>query len=346
MRFTAIGVVIAGIAGLFAYMGGWLTPHALTSASIINRFEKVNGLHPGFRRNHAKGVCVSGYFQSSGRGAALSKASVFLPGRVPIIGRFSLSGGQLYVIDSPHTVRGLGILFKLPNGEEWRTAMINLPVFTVNTARGFYDQLLASSPDPATGKPDPARMGAFLAKHPEAAKAMQLIYGHPFSSGLENSTYNSLNAFRFVNAGGAVVPVRWTMVPVQAFEPIGTATPGQDDKNYLFDAVIASIHSHPLEWHLVITVGQPGDPTNDATVPWPPDRQQVDAGMLIIDHVQSEETSPARDINFDPLVLPDGIVASDDPLLSARSAAYSQSFTRREGEPKEPSAVSTAETEK
>jgi len=38
--------------------------------------------------------------------------------------------------------------------------------------------------------------------------------------------------------------------------------------------------------------------------------------------------------------------ASDDPLLSARSAAYSQSFTRREGEPKEPSAVSTAETEK
>jgi catalase len=346
MQFIAIGVVIAGIAGLFAYTGGWLTPHALTPASLINRFEQVNGLHPGFRRNHAKGVCVSGYFESSGRGAALSKASVFLPGRVPVIGRFSLSGGQPYVTDSPHTVRGLGILFKLPNGEEWRTAMINLPVFTVNTAQGFYDQLLASRLDLATGKPDPARMSAFLAKHPEAAKAMQLIRGHPFSSGLENSTYNSLNAFRFINPGGAVVPVRWALVPVQAFEPIATATPGKDDKNYLFDAVIASIHSHPLEWHLVITVGQPGDPTNDATVPWPPDRRQVDAGTLVIDHVESEETSPARDINFDPLVLPDGIAASDDPLLSARSAAYSQSFTRREGEPKEPSAVSTAETEK
>jgi len=88
MRFTAIGVVIAGIAGLFAYMGGWLTPHALTPASMINRFEHLNGLHPGFRRNHAKGVCVSGHFESSGRGAALSKASVFLAGRIPIIGRF------------------------------------------------------------------------------------------------------------------------------------------------------------------------------------------------------------------------------------------------------------------
>jgi catalase len=38
-------------------------------------------------------------------------------------------------------------------------------------------------------------------------------------------------------------------------------------------------------------------------------------------------------------VLPAGIKASDDPLLSARSAAYSQSFTRRAGEPKTPSAA-------
>jgi len=32
---------------------------------------------------------------------------------------------------------------------------------------------------------------------------------------------------------------------------------------------------------------------------------------------------------FDPLVLPAGIAPSDDPLLSARSAVHSQSFTRR-----------------
>jgi len=346
IRFAAIGVVIAGIAGLFAYAGGWLTPHALTPASMINTFEKVNGPHPGFRRNHAKGVCVSGYFESNGRGVALSKASVFLPGRVPIIGRFALAGGQPYVADAPHTVRSMAILFKLPDGEEWRTGINNTPVFSVNTPQGFHDQLLASALDPATGKTDPARMNDFLAKHPESAKAIQLIRTYPVSSGFANSTYNSLNAFRFINAGGAVVPVRWAMVPVQPYEPISTADQGRDDKNYLFDALIASIHSHPLEWHLVITVGQPGDPTNDATLPWPPDRQQIDTGTLTIDHVESEDISSARDINFDPLVLPNGIAASDDPLLSARSAAYAQSFTRREGEHKDPSAVSTAETEK
>ena len=345
-RFAAICVVVAGIASLFAYAGGWLTPHRLTPNAMINTFEAVNGSHPGFRRNHAKGVCVSGYFESNGRGVALSKAAVFRSGRVPVIGRFALAGGQPYAADAPQTVRSMALLFKLPNGEEWRTGMNNIPVFPVKTAQAFHDQLLASALEPATGKPDPDKMKAFLARYPETARALSLIGNRPVSSGFDNSTYNSLNAFRFINASGAVVPVRWSMAPVQPFEPISTADSGKADKNYLFDALIAAIHRHPLQWHLVVTVGHPGDPTDDATLPWPPDRQQIDVGTLTIDHVASEDTSPARDINFDPLILPDGIAGSDDPLLSARSATYSQSFTRREGERKEPSAVSTAETGK
>jgi catalase len=96
----------------------------------------------------------------------------------------------------------------------------------------------------------------------------------------------------------------------------------------------------------VITVGQPGDPTNDAAIQWPEGREQVDVGTLTLDLIESDDTSPARDINFDPLILPDGISPSDDPLLSARSAIYSQSFTRRAGETKEPSAVTPAEVRK
>ncbi|MBV9390650.1 MAG: YceI family protein [Verrucomicrobia bacterium] len=320
-----------------------LTPPALSPALMVNTLEQNNGLHPGFRRVHAKGVGVSGYFESNGRGVALSKASVFLPGRVPIIGRFSLSPGQPYAPDAPRTTRGMAILFKLPEGEEWRTGMLNIPVFSVNTPEGFYDQLLALASYPETGNPDPARLQAFLAKHPESAKARQLIRSYPVSSGFANGTYNSLDAFRFINAKGAAVPVRWSMVPAQPFEPISAVDPGQADKNYLFNALIASIHNHPQQWHLVVTVGQPGDPTNDATIPWPSNRQQIDVGTLTINQVESEDTSPARDINFDPLVLPNGIAASDDPLLGTRSAAYAVSFTRREGEHKDPSAVSHAE---
>jgi catalase len=341
-----IGVLVAGVAGLFLYSGGWFTPHALSPATFIATFEQINGEHPGFRRNHAKGVCISGYFNSNGRGAALSKASIFQPGRVTVIGRFSLSGGQPSAADLPHTVRGLGIRFTVPGGEEWRTAMVNLPVFPARTPRAFYELLEASAPDPATGKPAADKMEAFQAKYTESAKAMDYIRSQPMSSGFENTTFNGLNAFRFINAAGAVAWVRWSMAPVQPFKPISTTDTEQGDKNYLFDALIASLHRHPLEWHLVVTVAQPGDPTDDATIPWAADRQQIDVGTLTIDHVESDDTSPARDINFDPLILPDGMAASDDPLLSARSAVYSQSFTRREGEHKDASAVSSAETER
>ena len=93
-RFALIGVALAAVAGTFAYLGGWFTPNDLTPARFIDGFEQVDGVHPGFRRNHAKGVGVSGFFESNGNGVRLSKAVVFRPGRVPVIGRFSLGGGQ------------------------------------------------------------------------------------------------------------------------------------------------------------------------------------------------------------------------------------------------------------
>ena len=126
-------------------------------------------------------------------------------------------------------MRGLGLQFSLPDGELWRTAMINLPVFPFHTPEAFYEQLLASKPDPGTGKPDPAKLQAFLARYPETAEAMKIIKGQPASSGFGNSTFHSLNAFRFINAAGESNPVRWMLTPEQPFEPARRAEPtGQE----------------------------------------------------------------------------------------------------------------------
>jgi catalase len=89
-RFVLIGVALAAVAVTFAYLGGWFTPNAITPARFTDVFEQVEGTHAGFRRNHAKGVGVSGFFESNGNGARLSEAAVFRPGRVPVVGRFSL----------------------------------------------------------------------------------------------------------------------------------------------------------------------------------------------------------------------------------------------------------------
>src|SRR5207237_1412647 len=145
--------------------------------------------------------------------------------------------------------------------------MNDIPVFPVKDAHGFYDQLLAALPDAKTGKPTPEKMSAFLAAHPEAARALSMIQAHPFSSGFADSTYSSLNAFRLVDTVGRSTPVRWSMVPVDAFAPALSNPP--EDKNYLFDDLLARIRHGPVQWHLILTLGQPEDPTDDATTPWP-----------------------------------------------------------------------------
>jgi catalase len=347
VRLGAIGAVMMSVAGAFAYVGGWLSPARLTQDRMMAAFQQANGIHAGFRRNHAKGVCVTGWFESSGQAAALSKAAVFRPGRVPVVGRFALAGGMPFQPDAPAQVRSMALRFLLPGGEEWRTGMNNIPVFAVNSARGFYEQLLASSPDPATGKPDPDKMKAFLAAHPETERALALIKQRQVTSGFANSTFNSLNAFRFVDAAGASIPVRWSTVPVQPFGADSAAPPAAADKNYLFDDLTAQIAQHPQQWRLIVTIGQTDDPTNDATLPWPAGRQQVDAGTVTIDHASGEDSGRCTDVNYDPLVLPSGIEPSDDPLLSARSAAYARSFTLRaeEQHEKPPSAITAREVQ-
>ena len=105
-----------------------------------------------------------------------------------------------FVADAVQTVRSMALEFELPDGEEWRTGMNSIPVFVVSTPEAFRDQLVATRPDRATGKPDPTKVQAFLASHPSRRRRCPHPAA-PISSGFGNSTYNGLNAFQFVNAG-------------------------------------------------------------------------------------------------------------------------------------------------
>ncbi|MFE3446008.1 catalase family peroxidase [Nocardia sp. NPDC059180] len=333
-RRTLLGALVVGGAGALS-IGGFLFteniigPSRLTARAIIDRFQNVNGVFPGFRRNHAKGVAVDGYFESNGHGAELSSASVFRAGKYQLSGRFSLSGGNPHVADSVGIVRGLGLRIQLPAGEQWRLAMINLPVFLDPTPQDFYDRTLAFAVDPATGTPDPETVSEYLATHPRTVAAMAITKSAPPADTFAATTFNSINAFEFTNADGVTVPVRWTLVP-ETGNPARTAGRGP---NYLFDQIVADIEQLPRRWTMMIVVGVPGeDRTDDATIPWPADRRTVVVGSVVLTGISTETSENVRNVNFDPLVLPDGIAPSDDPLLSARSAAYAESFRRRAGE--------------
>jgi catalase len=339
LGLAAVGGFLAVDLGAVAYAGGWIgTAHRLTPDSFIRAFAWVNGKQSGFRKNHAKGVAVAGYFESNGNGREVSSAVVFQSGRTPVVGRFSLAGGNAHATDMAGTARGLGLAFGFPGGSQWRTAMLNLPVFPDNSAQGFYDRLLASKASPDTGKPDPKAMAAFLAAHPETAKAMKIIGQSPPSPGFADSTFRSLNTFYFISESGSRTPVRWSLVPVTPPAPRPSSGP-----NALFDALVSQIRSGPLQWKLMLTVGAPSDPLDDATLPWPADRRAIDAGTLTLTAIETERAGNARDINFDPLVLPPGIERSDDPLLSPRSAVYAASYRVRARESEDSPAVNVDE---
>jgi catalase len=351
-RLALIGMALLAVVAAFAFTGGWLSPARLTQTKMIAAIQAGIGDHPGFRRAHAKGMCIAGWFDSSGTAVPWSKAEVFAPGRVPLIGRVALASGLPFQSDASAPVRSMALRFMPPDGAEWRTGMNDIPVFVVNSAAAFYEQVLASKPQPPSGKPDPAAMAAFLSRHPETARAFGLIGTHPPAAGFAGDTFNSLNTFLLVNAAGTRVPVRWAVVALQP-AVVQASSPDDDSaappkENRLFDDFIVQVHEGPLRWQLVITLGQPQDPTADATLPWPEDRQRVAAGIVTIDQVSSEDNGPCGSINFDPLVLPPGIEASDDPLLSARSAVYARSFTLRSGETalKRPSAITPGDAQR
>jgi catalase len=226
----------------------------------------------------------------------------------------------------------MAIRIATPDGEEWRSGMNDSPVFAVATPEAFYEQAQAQRIDPATGKPDPAALQRFAAAHPETAGFAQWARTAPWTASYAEASYNSLNAFRLVDANGKTRTVRWSMRTAEPTHDIAQADLAQRGPDYLAQDLKDRLRQGPLRWHLVVTLAAPGDPSDDATKAWPEERERVDVGTLIVEQAQDEASGPCRDLNYDPTILPDGIERSDDPLLVARSAAYANSFDRRTAE--------------
>ncbi len=329
LRLAAIGAVVAVIAGTFFYVNGTLDAQRLRPKTLVNALEQNNGVHPGYRRNHAKGMCVIGYFESNGNAQPLSRAQVFQAGRTPVVGRFALPSGNPYAPDSSVPIRSLALGFTQANGQQWRTGLNSMPVFPVGTPEAFYAMLQAGAPQPATGKPKPDAMPAFFAAHPETGPFLQWVKTARPSASFATQTYNGINAFYLVNASGQRQAVRWGVAPEGQDAP-GASAPNEAD--YLENDLVQRLSVGPLKWQFNLTLAEAGDPVNDASKPWPAERKVVKAGTLVLQRAEPQNTGECRDINYDPLILPSGIEGSADPLLAARSAAYASSYLRRTSE--------------
>lgn len=329
-RWALIGLAVVGSAAAFGYVGGWLAPARLSPKKLVDSLEANGGEHPGYRRNHAKGVCVGGHFEGSGALESYSRSPVFTKISTPVVGRLAIPGGNPSAPDSSAPIRSFALRFDLADGEQWRTGMNAMPVFPVSTPQAFYDLQVATHPDPKTGKPDPAKAGAFFGSHPETGAFLGWAKTAKPPASYATETYQSINAFYLRDPAGERRAVRWKVVPETP--EAGDGSPAAGDTDYLAADLSKRLAAGPLRWHLIMTFAADGDAIDDAARAWPDDRKSVDAGTLVIDSWQAQADGPCRDVNYDPTILPRGIETSGDPLLAARSAAYAESYLRRTSE--------------
>lgn len=305
---------------------------ASTPAEQVDALEALAGKQPGQRRSGAKGICASGHFTGNAVGRALSSASVFSGEKVPVVARFSVGGGNPKASDKGKTVRGLALQFMLPKGEQWMMANISAPVFFVARMEDFVPFVQARVNDPATGKPDPVKLKAYNDAHPESLRQGAFLAKAAVPASYASAQYWGVNAFELVNAKGQSQFVRWQFVPSGGVVGLSDEQLKTLPDPFLFDELRKRVAEAPVSFDFKLQLAQAGDTLTDPTQVWPDNRTVVPAGTLVIDKVEADMGGACDKITFNPLVLPKGIKASADPILTARPAAYGVSLGRRLGE--------------
>jgi catalase len=298
---------------------------------IIDAANALYGSHPHTRALHAKGTWCSGTFTPTAAAAELCRAAHFGDGPVPALIRFSSGSGDPESDDSQREARGMAVKLQPPEGEVADIVTVTTPAFVVRTPEEFLELLELRKPDPDTGQPDFAKLGAFLEAHPESQPAIQATLNSEPPASFATLVYRSPHTFKLVDAGGNATWARHSWRP-----EAGEATLPDDQAkargpNYLSGELQERLHGGPAAFDLVFQIPEEGDPIDDPTAIWPDDREQVVAGRLEIAALVDDPEGDGHIEVFDPTRVVDGIELSDDPILHARARAYSVSAYKRLG---------------
>jgi catalase len=300
-----------------------------TATAVVDALEGAYGTHRGQRRNHTKGIGVLGSFVGTPEAAAYSRSALFSGRTIEVVARFSLAGGNPHASDTEKSPRGLGLEFRLPNGALHHITMIHTPMFFAAVPGTFLDKFVALTPDPATGKPDPEKFKAFMARHPDNRGQAKFLDENNPPSSYANCAFYGIHTFKFINRDDKVTMVRFRFVPQDGEKQLSDAELKTRSPNFLEPDLNERLRRGPARWDMILTIGEPGDAEDNPTVLWPANRKELKAGTLTISSAMPEMQAGSYSINFDPLMMDDGIAATNDPILLFRSSSYAVSHTRR-----------------
>jgi catalase len=303
-----------------------LTNPALAE-QLLQAFDALFGLHPGFRPAHAKGLMCAGTFTPSPAAAKLTCAPHASKPSTPVTVRFSNATGLPNIPDNDPArsgPRGMAIRFHL--GEHTHTDIIaqSTDGFPVHTGEEFLEFLRAAA---AFGSGQPQAMGSFLATHPNAKRFVEAP--KPIPTSFAREAFFAVTSFKFTNTDGVGRHGRFRVRPEAGTEYLSNEAAATSSENFLFDEIGQRLARGAVKFGVFVQMAEKGDDVADASVMWPAGRTEIPFGVIALTQRVDDQVPERRKIIFDPLPRVDGIESSGDPLTEVRSDLYLLSGRRR-----------------
>jgi catalase len=312
------------------------------SVALVEALNKVaGGPHQGFRANHAKGTMATGHFIPAKSAAAISKAPHFnAAAPIPITVRYSNDSGRIKFSDGSREARpyGMAIRFHLPDKSTTDIVTNTTKAFPVSTPEEFLALLnaaIASGPD----APKPTPIEQFIATHPTTKTYFTNL--NPPAVSFGTLTYFGLNAFKFTNARGESRYMRYQIRPAAGEQYISEEEGAKAPPNYMMEEMPKRLAKGPVKYTLVAQLAQPGDNITDPAHAWPATNPVVELGTISVEKFL-DDPEAARTLLFNPVLVPEGIQPSADPILALRFPAYAVSFQQRATAPASGAAAAPA----
>ncbi|TAA20110.1 catalase [Pseudoxanthomonas winnipegensis] len=300
-----------------------------SSQDIVHRIRAILGDFPGYRALHADGRLYRGTFRGNEAARLYTRAQHLQGDAIPATVRFSKGGGD------PHApfgaTVGMATRFYLPDGQFTNSVMLSQKLFFSNSIEQFVALLEALKPLPGQDGVNKTGLEAFLAANANVARSFKLRGETPAPVSFAHTEFNSVHAFLFRNAADRITAARVHWIPVEGIrgQPLDALSGQAGD--VLFTELEARLQRGPVGFDMELELAGPDDPLDDATALWPPDRERVRIGRLLIERATTEVEIGDPVMNHDPTVLTDGIEATDDPILQIRRGVYEVSAAQRSG---------------
>jgi catalase len=305
---------------------GTFTNQALAQ-QLLDAIDAAEGLHPGFRPAHAKGLMCSGVFTPSPAAANLTRAPHASRPFTPVTVRYSNGTGVPTIPDNDPSrsgPRGIAIRFHLDEHVHTDIVAHSTNGFPVRTGEEFLELIRAAAAFRA-GRPE--ALASFLAAHPNAKRFVETP--KPIPTSFAREAFFAVTSFKFTNAEGVSRHGRIRIRPEAGTEYLSNEDAAAKSEDFLFEEIGQRLAKDPVKLSVFVQMAGPGDDVADASVTWPESRTEIPFGTITLTARVDHQVPDRRKIIFDPLPRVDGIDSSGDPLTAVRADIYLLSGRRR-----------------